>query len=170
MLADCDEWRSDAWNIIRERKDCRFLFVTKRILRFADCVPPDWGDGWDNVTVVCTCENQKRADERLPVFLNAPVKHRQITCEPLLEYVDLSKYLCPKIESVSVGGESGAGARVCDYEWVKKMRDDCVKANVPFCFRQTGANFKKDGKIYRVPRPEQGRQAQKADIDFDGKK
>ncbi|MDD4832857.1 MAG: DUF5131 family protein, partial [Clostridia bacterium] len=68
FLSDADVWRADAWKMIKERSDCVFLFITKRILRFYDCIPPDWGEGYDNVTIVTTVENQKRADERLPFF------------------------------------------------------------------------------------------------------
>ena len=65
LLEDADPWRSECWDMIRQRQDCQFLFLTKRIERFMDCIPSDWGDGWDNVIVGCTVENQQRADERL---------------------------------------------------------------------------------------------------------
>jgi len=57
-----DEWRTEAWRMIKTRSDADFLFITKRIHRFADCIPEDWGDGYNNVTVCCTVENQERAD------------------------------------------------------------------------------------------------------------
>lgn len=106
LLEDADTWREEAWNIIRERKDCNFLFITKRIERFKKCAPPDWKKGWDNVIIACTCENQKRADERLPIFLSLPIKHKIIVCEPLLENINLSRYLTNEIKEVIVGGES----------------------------------------------------------------
>ena len=64
LLEDADVWRQDAWAMIRERSDCTFLFITKRIDRLMQCVPSDWGDGYDNVVVCCTVENQERADYR----------------------------------------------------------------------------------------------------------
>ena len=78
LLEDADPWRGECWDMIRERKDCQFLFLTKRIERFMDCVPEDWGDGWDNVIVGCTVENQKRADERLRIFSSLPIRHKNI--------------------------------------------------------------------------------------------
>ena len=45
LIEDADEWRKEVWDMIRERQDCSFLFLTKRIARFLDCIPPDWGDG-----------------------------------------------------------------------------------------------------------------------------
>ena len=152
---------------MRERSDVDFIFFTKRITRLAQCLPEDWGEGYDNVIIGCTCENQKRADERLPVFLSLPIKHRLIVCEPLLESIDLSAYLDPKrIESVSAGGESGNEARICSYDWILSLRCQCVDAGVSFTFHQTGARFLKDGRIYRIKRPYQKSQARKADIDY----
>lgn len=166
LIADADEWREEAWKMIKERQDCSFFFFTKRIDRFADCIPDDWGDGYDNVTIGCTVENQKMADFRLPIFLSLPIKHRTIGVEPMLERIDLSDYLCEKIESVSVGGESGPEARVCDYDWVLDIRKQCMKSGTRFGFHQTGANFMKDGKTYVIPRNLQSRQASKANIDL----
>ena len=51
--------------MIRERSDLHFLFLTKRIERFMDCIPMNWNDGYDNATVGNTVENQDRADYRL---------------------------------------------------------------------------------------------------------
>ncbi len=95
------------------------------------------------MTLCCTVENRRRAAERLPHFLSLPIRHKQIICEPLLERISLSPYLGPQIERVLVGGESGPEARVCDYDWVLDLRAQCREQGVPFCFRQTGARFRK---------------------------
>ncbi len=166
FIEDADEWRIDAWKMIRERSDCRFLIFTKRIDRFYKSLPTDWLDGYDNVAIGCTVENQKAADHRLPIFLEAPVKHRQIICAPLLENIELSSYLSSGIEAVSVGGESGDEARVCDFQWVLNIREQCVNNNIPFCFHQTGARLIKDGRLYRIERKHQHSQARKAGVDF----
>lgn len=167
FLDDADEWRDEAWRYIAERRDLDFIIFTKRIVRAGECLPEDWGEGYDNVTIGCTCENQKRADERLPVFLSLPIKHRMIICEPLLGKIELLPYLDrEKIAGVSCGGESGSGARVCDYEWVLDIRDACAEAGVSFGFHQTGAKFRRDGRIYDVPRNLQQSQAKKANIDL----
>lgn len=167
LLDEADEGRGEAWQFMRERSDVDFIFFTKRITRLAQCLPEDWGEGYDNVIIGCTCENQKRADERLPVFLSLPIKHRLIVCAPLLESIDLSAYLAPKqIESVSAGGESGNEARICSYDWILSLRRQCVDAGVSFTFHQTGARFLKDGRLYRIKRPYQKSQARKADIDY----
>lgn len=167
LLDLADEWRAEAWDIIRQRKDLNFFIITKRIERFSSVAPEDWGDGWDNVTLCCTCENQKRADERLPIYLKAPIKHKIIVCEPLLEKMDLSAYLSQGIENVTVGGESGIYARECDYDWILDIREQCVRANVSFSFHQTGANFIKNGKRYRIEKRFHHSQARSAKIDFE---
>jgi len=131
-----------------------------------ECVPDDWGDGYDNVLVGCTVENQQMADFRLPIFKSLPIKHKSIMVAPIIGPVDLSAYLDDTIEEVAVSGESGVEARPCDYSWILDIREQCIKADVPFRFHQTGAHFIKDGKMYRIHRKFQLSQAHKANIDY----
>lgn len=100
LLEDADPWRIDCWDMIRERQDCQFLFLTKRIERFMNCVPEDWGDGWDNVTVGCTVENQKRAYGRLRIFSQLPIKHKNIICQPMISGIDLEQYLSAVLDEM----------------------------------------------------------------------
>lgn len=164
FLDKADEWRADAWRMMKIRSDLNFFFITKRILRFNERLPDDWGEGYPNVTIALTCENQRVADERVPFYLSLPIRHKLIVCEPMLERIDLEKYLCPQIELVSVGGESGNEARLMRCEWVLDMRAQCARAGIPFQFRQTGARFEKDGRLYRVPRKYQHIQARKSGL------
>ncbi|HBF39956.1 MAG TPA: hypothetical protein DDW50_21955 [Firmicutes bacterium] len=166
FLEDADAWRVEAWQMMRQRRDLHFFMVTKRIDRFRVNPPGDWGEGYDNVSICCTVENQDRAEYRLPIFLEAPIKHKSIICEPILESVDLSVYLSPAIEEVTVGGESGDQARLCDYAWVLDIREQCRKSGVSFYFKQTGARFQKDGRLYNIRRRDQQTQAQKAGINL----
>lgn len=165
LLPDADKWRSECWQMIKERSDLQFLFLTKRIERFMDCVPDDWGDGYDNVTVGCTVENQIRADERLSIFNDLPIKHKNIICQPMISPINLEKYL-KDVEIVVVGGESDKDARPLYYDWVLDVRSQCVSANVPFEFRQCGTHFVKDGKEYVLQVRDLCAQARKANIDF----
>jgi protein gp37 len=166
LVEEADAWRAEAWEMIRLRHDLRFFFITKRIDRLVAVLPPDWGDGFEHVAVGCTVENQTEADRRLPLFLEAPLRHRIIIGAPLLGPLDLMPYLTAAIEEVSVGGESGSDARLCDYDWVRAIRDQCVTAHVPFRFHQTGARLLKEGRLYRIPRDRQHEQARKASIDY----
>ena len=166
LLKDADAWRPECWRMMRQRSDLLFFFFTKRIDRFMECLPDDWDDGYSNVMVGCTVENQAMADYRLPIFLSLPIRHKSIIASPLLTAMDLMPYLNETIEEVSVGGESGAEARPCNYDWVLSLREQCVAKDVAFRFHQTGARFIKDGKLYRVRRCFQLSQAHKANIDY----
>ena len=165
LIEDADAWRPACWQMIRERQDLQFLFLTKRITRFLECIPDDWGNGYDNVTVGCTIENQNTADARLSVFSKLPIKHKNIICQPLLERVDLKPYL-DGVELVVVGGESDAHARPLDYAWVLDIRRQCLQARTHFEFRQCGTHFIKDGKQYTLKVKDLCSQARKANIDF----
>lgn len=151
FLEEADEWRKSAWEIIKKRSDVNFLIPTKRIERLNACIPDDWGSGYDNVTIALTCENQEKCDKRMPIFLNAKIKHRYVFVAPILEDVDLSKYLkTGKIEMVSVSGESYENARVCDFSWVIHIKETCDTYHVKFDFHQTGSNFRMNGKAYKI--------------------
>ena len=93
FLEDADPWRDEAWDVMRMRRDVVFYLLTKRPQRVADCLPADWGDGWENVFFNVTCENQRRADERMPILLELPFKHKGVSCTPLIGPVRLTKYL-----------------------------------------------------------------------------
>lgn len=165
FLKEADEWREEAWKIIKERCDITFLIPTKRIERFEKCIPKDWKEGYENVIIALTCENQEKADERLPLFLNCKIKHRYIFASPLLENIDFSNYLkTGKIERISVGGESYENARLCDFAWVKNIKQTCDTYHVKFDFHQTGSNFRKEGKIYKIKHHKEYEQARKARI------
>jgi protein gp37 len=51
FIAEADEWRTEAWAMIKERSDLEFLILTKRIDRFEAALPSDWGDGYDNTVL-----------------------------------------------------------------------------------------------------------------------
>lgn len=164
LLEDADGWRPECFSMMRERSDLHFLFLTKRIERFTVCVPDDWNDGYDNVTIGCTIENQEMADKRLSYFSKLPIKHKNIICQPLIEAIDIERYL-DGVELVVVGGESDANGRPLDYDWVLSIRDQCIRKNVKFEFRQCGTNFIKDGKLYKLNIQQLCSQARKANIN-----
>ena len=167
LLQEADGWREECWKMIRQRADCTFLFLTKRIERFMECIPEDWDDGYENVVVCCTIENQENADRKLPVFQTLLIKHKCITAQPLIGPIDMEKYL-DHIELVVVGGESDRDARVLDYDWVLNIREQCIRKHVSFEFRQCGTHFIKDGKQYRLQTKDLCSQARKANINYHG--
>ncbi|MGN1316088.1 MAG: DUF5131 family protein [Acutalibacteraceae bacterium] len=165
LIEEADGWRKECWQMIEERKDCTFLFLTKRIDRFMQCIPENWNEGFDNVVVCCTVENQKNADFKLSIFNDLPIKHKCITAQPLLEKIDIEKYL-DGIELVVVGGESDKNARPLNYNWVLDIRRQCINQNVNFEFRQCGTHFIKDGRNYTIQTKDLTKQAKLAAIDY----
>ena len=171
LIEQADPWRDEVWGIIHARPDVRFFILTKRPERFAECLPPDWGDGWDNVMLNVTCENQRRADERIPILLATPAKHKGIMCAPFIGPVRIDKYLAQgQIEQVICGGENYDGARPCHFEWVQALRADCVRYDTRFCFIETGSVFVKDGRTYHLPNKRlQSEMAYKSGMNFQGR-
>ena len=132
-----------------------------------------------NLWLGVSVEDQKTADERIPVLLQIPAAKHFISLEPMLGAVDLSKYLgfdatitchekitedvgkaiiemCNKagakklLDWVIVGGESGAGARPMHPEWVRSIKDQCTMSNVQFYFKQWGAYSMLNDKVANV--------------------
>lgn len=155
FIKEADQWRDDAWEIIRKTPHITYQILTKRIERVADCLPDDWWEkgGYDNVWLMTTVENQKRADERIPILKQIPAKLRGLSVEPLLEYVDLSPYFGAPTQNggigwVIVGGESGNDTgewryRPCQIQWIQKVVTDCQRFNVLFFVKQLGTYLAK---------------------------
>lgn len=108
----------------------------------------------DNIWLGTTCENQKTANERIPHLVQTPAKVRFLSCEPLLEEIDLdldglidiedeegSCLAQPKdaINWLIVGGESGKNARPCHIEWIRSLVNQCKTANIPVFAKQLGS-------------------------------
>lgn len=149
FIEEADEWREGCWDFIRRRKDCIFVATTKRPERIADCLPSDWEEGWEHFHLSISIENQEMADKRLPYFLDAPLKHREVFCSPLIAPISLRKYLdTGLIKCVNVGGEMAprADVRPIEYEWVKNLFLEAKERNIEFYFHQCGSMFLKDGK------------------------
>jgi len=123
------------------------------------------GAGWAaNVWLGTSVEDQQRADERIPHLLRCPAAVRFLSCEPLLGRVELRMrrespcshtcfnhvtHPCERcgyqagrlpINWVIVGGESGRGARPCNVEWVRSIKDQCAGAGVACFNKQLGAH------------------------------
>ncbi len=152
FVEEADPWRPRAWDIIRRRPDIAFRLLTKRAARIARCLPDDWGDGWDNVMISVTAENQRRADERLPLLLDIPARHKGMMSAPMIGPVDAERYLASgQIQEVLCGGENYDGARPCHYSWVKSLSDQCRRHDITFNFIETGTRFVKDGHTFDIP-------------------
>ena len=95
----------------------------------------------DNVHFGITTENQQRFDERMERLKNLNRKFF-ISCEPMLEPIDISAY-AHKIDWVICGGENAPRAvcREFRWEWATSLLQQSHKANIPFFYKSSGKNF-----------------------------
>jgi protein gp37 len=172
FVEEADPWRAEAWRMMRERSDIGFRLLTKRATRIAECLPPDWGEGYENVLLSVTTENQQRADERLSLLLDLPARHKGFMCAPLIGAIEVDRYLATgQFEEVLCGGENYDGARPCHYEWVASLSEQCRRHDVTFAFVETGTIFVKGGRTYRIPnKREQSAQAFKSGLSYRSKR
>ena len=147
--ADLADARRRLFRLIEETPALDWLLLTKRPESMVQlAVEAGWLSEWPaNVWAGTTVENQAMAEERIPHLLRVPAQVRFLSCEPLLEPLNLaytsfngadSFGAMPGISWVIVGGESGPGARPFDLGWARSIRDQCKAAKVSFFFKQTG--------------------------------
>lgn len=121
----------------------------------------------EHIWLGTSVEDQRRADERTPLLLETPIPVRFLSCEPLLDEIDLSRYLwrwpadgpngltqaSGLLHWVITGGESGPRPRRFDPEWARYIRDQCSDAGVAFFHKQgggsrSGQNRELDGRLW----------------------
>ena len=132
------DWRDHLWSMVRSTPCLQWLLLSKRPENFAKFLPADWGDGFDNVCLMVSTENQEWAQKRIPTLLNTPARWRGLSCEPLLGSLDLSFWL-DRLDWVIVGGESGKDARPMDPAWLRSLKEQCTATGVSFFFKQWGS-------------------------------
>lgn len=166
------EWLADLLKLIQATPNLDWQLLTKRPENFrkrvgavadgwqSSCVMAVWwmrGVQPDNVWIGATVENQAMANERIPLLYKIPAKVHFLSCEPLLEKLNLEHWLSPcsifcdhdedggghrsgpsGIEWVICGGESGPNARAMHPDHARSLRDQCQAAGVPFFFKQWG--------------------------------
>ena len=161
FLEEADEWRNDMWRMISLRPDVRFYILTKRVGRIKECLPTDWNEGYENVELNISCENQRAFDERWPIFRDIPAKHKGLNLAPLLGPIDITPALSSgQMDNICLGGEGFGFHRPCHYEWIKDLSEQCEKYKVNFTVNAIGSVFIKDGKEYRIEKQDtQGEQA-----------
>ncbi len=101
--------------------------------------------GWalPNVLLGVSAEDQKTADERIPILLKTPAAKLWLSVEPMLGHIDTYRShdlstSCNVVEWIVCGGESGKNARPMHPEWARSLRDQCQRSGTPFFFKQWG--------------------------------
>ena len=135
----------DIFDVMRRAADERghvFQVLTKRpglAVAWWNEYRGEFDDSWPaNVWIGTSVESQKYAP-RITVLARVPAPIRFVSAEPLLEAVDLSRWLdSGDLQWVIAGGESGRAARPMDPDWARGLRDQCASAGVPFFLKQLG--------------------------------
>jgi len=139
---DLDEPRARLFRLIAETPELDWLLLTKRPENMLRLAPTSWVPSWPaNVWAGTTVEDQRRADERIPELARVPAVVRFLSCEPLLEPVDLgqlSAFRAEAIDWVICGGESGPGARLMEPAWALLLARQCEHYGAHFFFKQWG--------------------------------
>lgn len=159
FIEDADQWREEAWRIIRDTPEFQYQILTKRPERIAECLPDDWGDGYDNVWLGVSIENSA-AMYRLPILHGVPCKVRWASFEPLIGEIRLVErdrrngdlvLAGPGITDLDwavIGGESGNETgkyryRVCEIQWIMNLIKDCKYIDIPVFIKQLGTHLSK---------------------------
>lgn len=132
------EFIAQCFDVMKRASQHTFQVLTKRPERVAELANqlPWPGNVWMGTSV-------ENADYcwRITELQKVPAHVRFLSIEPLLG--PIPKVPLQGIHWVIVGGESGPSARPMDDQWVKGIRDQCIRARVPFFFKQWGGKNKK---------------------------
>jgi protein gp37 len=160
-----DQWRDEAWAVIRACPHLHFQILTKRHERIVEHLPADWGPhGYPNVWLGVSIENDRYV-HRADTLRQVPAVVRFISAEPLLGPLPQLNLL--HIDWLIVGGESGPGYRPMNIDWVRQLRTQAKAAKTAFFFKQSAAprtemGIRLDGQIVReYPTPRRVTQAQR---------
>lgn len=162
FIEDADEWREDAWAIIRATPHLTYQILTKRPENIEDRLPADWGEGYRNVWLGVSVESGKHID-RLDILREVPAAVRFVSFEPLIEYIDYAPLM--GIDWAIIGGESGNETgkwryRPCELMWIYDLIQNCrtygtavfVKQLGTYLGKQKGLKDSHGGDIEEWPR------------------
>ena len=138
MMDQYSTERAHVFQVLTKRPGRAVAWWNEYKKRFAEIWP-------SNIWIGTSVEAQKYAP-RLTVLARLPTPIKFVSAEPLLEKLDLSKWLEDgTLQWVIVGGESGPGARPMDTEWALDLRDQANNAGVAFFLKQLGGAKNKRG-------------------------
>lgn len=155
---DIDPYRHEMWDIIRKYPQHTYQLLTKRPERIKQCLPPDWGNGWQHVWLG-TSSGSMASTQRIDDLVEIPALTRFLSIEPLWGPVEIpfdipfaghsNDYYADRIDWVIVGGESGHDTgkyryRECKLEWIEKIITDCQYYGIPVFVKQLGTHLAKE--------------------------
>jgi len=142
----------EVFAVMRKAYKHTFQILTKRPQRMLEYCRIMFQNPADNVWLGVSVEDQKTADERIPLLLQTPAAVRFVSYEPALAAINLKLWLrssqlpwrsldMPEkhfLDWVIAGGESGPHARPSHPDWFRSICGQCQAARVPFFFKQWG--------------------------------
>jgi protein gp37 len=131
-------WRRELFELIEQCRRLDWLLLTKRPQSIAKMLPSDWGDGYRNVWLGVTAEDQTYFEQRWDVLQKIPAAIRFISYEPAIGPLRLPKH-GPFPDWLISGGESGGGARPLKPQWVRQVIADCRNRGVAPFHKQWGS-------------------------------
>ena len=149
------EYIQRVFEVMRQASWHQFQILTKRADYLAELDPVlDWPE---NVWMGTSVESAEHVD-RIDHLRTTHARVKFLSLEPLLG--PLPDLNLQGIDWVIVGGESGPKARPVEEAWITEIRDQCLKNQVAFFFKQWGGkNKKKTGRMLEgrtwdeVPQP-----------------
>ena len=130
-------WRKDLFALIRECRRLDWLLLTKRPQNISKMLPADWGDGYRNVWLGVTAEDQTYFDQRWEHLQKIPAVIKFISYEPAIGPLRLPTH-GPYPDWLISGGESGGGARPVKRRWIRDVIADCRDHDVAVFHKQWG--------------------------------
>jgi protein gp37 len=131
-------WREDLFALIRECDQLNWLLLTKRPQNILKMLPSDWGDGYPNVWLGMTAEDQPHFDQQWNHLQKIPALIKFISYEPAIGPLRLPAY-DPLPDWLISGGESGGGARPVKRRWIRVVIADCREHDVAVFHKQWGS-------------------------------
>lgn len=132
--------RCDLLNLIRATPNLDWLLLTKRPENIRKMLPDDksWGDGWPNVWLGTTCEDQAAYDRRWPILQAVPARVRFISYEPAIGPLRIlgEDQFSKMPDWLICGGESGTGYRDMPSAWANDIGWICKANGIPFFMKQ----------------------------------
>lgn len=157
FIEHADKWRKEAWAIIKATPHHTYQILTKRPERIEDCLPEDWGNGYPNVWLGVSIEDDS-TKHRLRTLdelkTDSSVFKIFVSYEPALGYLDLdgddmiTSVCFERLDWLIIGGESGNETgkykyRPAEIEWFYQIIEQCRQRQVSVFVKQLGTHLAK---------------------------
>ena len=158
FIEEADQWRDEAWNVIRETPQHHWVILTKRPERIKESLPSDWGEeGYANVWLGVSVADESeihRVDTLNALKSDKSKFLTVVSVEPLVGEIDFinKTQSFAKTDWVIIGGESGNEYgkykyRPCKLSWIRSVIGQCYYLGVPVFLKQLGTHLAKELKM-----------------------